>query len=66
MKFVMTIAATLIAAGALMAAESKLEGKVKEGSCCDKAIKAEKACKHPCCVEAAKEKKVCAKCNKES
>ena len=64
MKFVMTIAATLIAAGALMAAESKLEGKIKEGSCCDKATKAGKVCAHKCCVEAAKDKKVCAKCNK--
>jgi hypothetical protein len=37
---------------------------IKEGSCCDKAKKAGKECKHPCCVAAAKDGKVCEKCNK--
>jgi len=60
MKFVMTLAALAMTAGLLIAAE----GKIKEGSCCDKAKKAGKECKHPCCVEAAKDGKVCAKCNK--
>lgn len=39
------------------------DGKIKEGSCCDKAKKAGKECSHPCCVQAAKDGKVCAKCN---
>ncbi len=35
-----------------------------EGSCCAKAnADGGKACEHPCCAEAAKEGKVCAKCN---
>jgi uncharacterized membrane protein/mono/diheme cytochrome c family protein len=33
------------------------------GSCCDKAHKKNAACKHGCCVKAAKAKTVCAKCN---
>lgn len=37
---------------------------IKEGSCCDKAKKAGKACEHPCCVKATKDGKVCEKCNK--
>ena len=32
-------------------------------SCCDDAKKAGKECTHKCCVEAAKNKKVCEKCN---
>ena len=47
------------------ASAAELKGKIKEGSCCDKAKKAGKECAHKCCVEAAKEGKVCAKCNKE-
>jgi hypothetical protein len=31
--------------------------------CCDDAKKAGKECAHKCCVEAAKAKKVCEKCN---
>lgn len=40
------------------------EKKHKEGSCCDKAAKKGEACKHPCCVAAEKDGKVCEKCNK--
>lgn len=43
----------------------KADKKFTEGSCCDKAQKASKECKHPCCVDASKEGKVCTKCNKE-
>ncbi len=32
-------------------------------SCCDKAKAKGKECAHKCCVEAAKDSKVCAKCN---
>lgn len=39
------------------------DGKIKEGSCCDKAKKAGKECSHPCCVQAAKDGKACSKCN---
>ncbi len=46
-------------------AEKKLKGKVVAGSCCDKKIKAGETCSHPCCVDAAKEGKVCEKCNKK-
>ncbi len=46
-------------------ADKGAEKKFTEGSCCDKAQKAGKECKHPCCAEAAKENKVCTKCNKE-
>ena len=49
---------------ALTASTFAAEGKVKEGSCCDKAKKAGKECAHPCCVKAAKEGKVCTQCNK--
>ena len=45
--------------------DKKLKGKIVEGSCCDKKIKKKETCSHPCCVEAAKEGKVCVKCNKQ-
>ncbi|MGV3773692.1 MAG: hypothetical protein ACO1QB_12380 [Verrucomicrobiales bacterium] len=32
-------------------------------SCCDNAKKEGKECSHKCCVDAAKDKKVCEKCN---
>jgi hypothetical protein len=35
-------------------------------SCCEKAKKAGKACEHKCCIEAARNKKVCEKCNPKS
>ena len=53
--------AALCASVAFAAEEKKL--KIKEGGCCDKAIKAGKTCEHPCCVTAAKDGKVCEKCN---
>jgi hypothetical protein len=34
-----------------------------QAGCCDDAKKAGKECTHKCCVEAAKAKKVCEKCN---
>lgn len=34
-----------------------------QASCCTDAKKAGKECTHKCCVEAAKQKKVCEKCN---
>ena len=63
MKFITTLAAVAFL-GAMTLGAAELKGKIKEGSCCDKAIKAGKTCEHPCCVEAAKDGKVCAKCNK--
>jgi hypothetical protein len=36
---------------------------VRAESCCEKAKTAGKDCEHTCCVEAAKAKKVCEKCN---
>jgi len=34
-----------------------------QAGCCDDAKKAGKECSHKCCVEAAKNKKTCEKCN---
>jgi hypothetical protein len=42
---------------------SDLSDQFKAGSCCDKANKAGKECSHGCCVKAAKDNKVCEKCN---
>ena len=39
------------------------KSKFKTGGCCDKAEKGGKPCAHPCCVKAAKDAKVCEKCN---
>ncbi|MEW6158017.1 MAG: hypothetical protein AB1813_11325 [Verrucomicrobiota bacterium] len=36
---------------------------IQAETCCQKAKKAGKACDHKCCVEAAKNKKSCEKCN---
>ena len=38
-------------------------GVARAESCCDKAKAAGKTCKHKCCVEAAKNGKVCETCN---
>ena len=38
-------------------------GRYDPGSCCEKAAAVQKACDHPCCVEAEKAGKVCAACN---
>ncbi|MEY2877749.1 MAG: hypothetical protein RLZZ15_129 [Verrucomicrobiota bacterium] len=51
---------SLLAAGALFAADAKVEAKA--AGCCTKAGKDGKACTHECCVAAAKEGKNCAKC----
>ncbi|HSH94460.1 MAG TPA: hypothetical protein VK968_09965 [Roseimicrobium sp.] len=68
MKLIKIIAAFAVMAAVCtsmaLAEGKKLEGKVKDGSCCDKATKAGKTCEHKCCVEAAKAGKVCEKCNK--
>ena len=37
-----------------------------QAGCCDDAKKAGKECSHKCCVEAAKNKKTCEKCNPKS
>jgi hypothetical protein len=37
-----------------------------KASCCDDAKKQGKECTHKCCIEAAKNKKVCEKCNPKS
>jgi hypothetical protein len=61
MKLILTaIAVAFTMSGSIFAAD----GKITEGSCCDKAKKAGKECEHKCCIAAAKEGKVCAKCNK--
>jgi hypothetical protein len=59
-KILTAIALAFTMTGSIFAAD----GKITEGSCCDKAKKAAKDCAHPCCVAAAKDSKVCAKCNK--
>jgi len=63
-----TACAFALVAGSTMAqeknAEKKLKGKIVAGSCCDKKIKAGETCTHKCCVAAAKDGKVCEKCNK--
>jgi hypothetical protein len=59
--------AMAFAVGTFATAEDKKPAekpKYTEGSCCDKAQKAGKECAHKCCAEAAKENKVCEKCNK--
>jgi hypothetical protein len=49
---------------ALVAGSAVAQDKpAKKQSCCDKAKAKGETCSHPCCVEAAKEKKVCEKCN---
>lgn len=50
---------TLVAAFALFAGTMSASAE----TCCEKAKKAGKECEHKCCVEAAKNKKVCEKCN---
>ena len=58
-KILTAIALAFTMTGSIFAAD----GKITDGSCCDKAKKAGKECAHPCCVTATKEGKVCAKCN---
>ncbi|MCX6919137.1 MAG: hypothetical protein NTX41_07550 [Verrucomicrobia bacterium] len=62
----LAIAATTPAAPAKKdapAAPAVDTSKFKTGGCCEKADKAGKPCAHPCCVKAAKDAKVCEKCN---
>ena len=64
-----TACAFALVTGSAMAQDSekkdkKLKGQIVAGSCCDKKQKANETCSHPCCVSAAKEGKVCEKCNK--
>jgi hypothetical protein len=51
---------SILAAGALFAADAKVEAKV--AGCCSKATKDGKACTHECCAAAAKDGQNCAKC----
>ena len=47
-----------------VAADTKVDtSKFKDGGCCQKADKKGEKCNHPCCVKAAKDSKVCEKCN---
>jgi hypothetical protein len=55
-SFLAITVASLFAAGALFAADSKVAG------CCTKAQADGKACSHACCVEAAKAGNNCTKC----
>jgi hypothetical protein len=66
MKLVKSLVALAFAAAfvASVAVAADEKPKFTAGSCCDKAQKAGKECTHKCCVEAAKDKKVCEKCNK--
>lgn len=54
-----------MAALALIGTAYAAEKNYKPGGCCDKAAKKGEKCAHPCCVDAEKENKVCAKCNPE-
>ena len=55
-SFIALAVASLIAAGAMFAAESKVAG------CCAAPAKEGKTCTHACCVEAAKAGDNCTKC----
>ena len=54
----------LMAAGLMLVAFSSWAAE-GDKSCCQKAFAQGKACEHPCCVAAAKDGKVCTKCNPE-
>jgi hypothetical protein len=54
---------TLLAVAADTKAPSVDTTKFKDGGCCQKADKKGEKCAHPCCVKAAKDAKVCEKCN---
>ena len=56
--------ASLLVALVAVAADTKVDtAKFKDGGCCQKADKKGEKCNHPCCVKAAKDAKVCEKCN---
>jgi hypothetical protein len=59
-SFLALAVASLFAAGALFAADTKTETKV--AGCCVKAKADGKTCSHACCVEAAKAGNNCTKC----
>ena len=59
-SIVALIVGSMLAAGALFAAEGK--EKAKAAGCCAKAAKEGGTCKHECCVAAAKEGNNCTKC----
>jgi hypothetical protein len=57
------VCSSLAIAATTPAAPAVDKSKFKTGGCCDKAEKGGKPCAHPCCVKAAKDAKVCEKCN---
>ncbi len=57
------VCSSLAIAATTPAAPAVDKSKFKSGGCCDKAEKAGNPCAHPCCVKAAKDAKVCEKCN---
>ena len=65
MKFIKMLTAVAFAFAVCASVASAQVKEIKKGSCCDKAKQAGKECAHKCCVEAAKEKKICEKCNGE-
>lgn len=65
----MAMIAMAIGFGAANAvAEEKAQPKspFTKDSCCAKKYVNGEACQHPCCLEAAKDNKVCTKCNKDA
>jgi len=67
---VMALTALAIGFGSanLLADENKEQPKspFDKNSCCSKSYVKAEACQHPCCLEAAKDNKVCKKCNAEN
>ena len=60
----LVLALSLAFALVAVAADTKVDtSKFKDGGCCQKADKKGEKCNHPCCVKAAKDSKVCEKCN---
>lgn len=64
MKFIKMLTAVAFAFAVCASVASAQVKEIKKGGCCDKAKQAGKECAHKCCVEAAKDKKICEKCNK--
>jgi len=54
-------------AGVIVAVAAMLTGLVilraADKACCEPTVEAQKKCKHECCVNAAKEGKICEKCH---
>ena len=59
-----SILTIIVTSLALVTSGLAADKKNKEGGCCAKAKAKGEACKHPCCVAAEKDGKVCEKCNK--